>query len=213
MRQQTGAGLKVFCRIFGVDPDLNRATPRLNPDFFERRHFAGGLLHHPLHQVHPGDFFGDAVFDLQAGVHFEKVMSFAGVVVDKLNRAGRLIRHRLPQPHCRFEQLFANLGGQSGRGSFFDDLLIAALHRAIALTESEDRSFPVAEDLHFDVPRFGDEFLKIKTAAAKTGLTLTRNDFERFAQLFGRSAQTHADAAATSGALQHGGIADLLGGH
>ena len=44
----------------------------------ERRQLAGRLAHHPLDQIDAGDFFGDAVLHLQAGVDFEEV-ELAGV--------------------------------------------------------------------------------------------------------------------------------------
>ena len=57
-------------------------------DVAQRRHLAGGLPDHPLDQIDAGDFFGDAVLDLQARVDFEEV-EVAGVgVVDELDRAG-----------------------------------------------------------------------------------------------------------------------------
>ena len=39
------------------------------------------------------------------------------------------------------------------RGAFLDDLLVAALHGAVALAEVDDVAVLVADDLEFDVVR------------------------------------------------------------
>ncbi len=83
----------------------------MNIDRVQRRHFAGGLFHHPLHQIDASHFLGDAVLDLQAGIHFEEVKLSGGIVVDELHRAGRLIVNRLPQPHGGLQEIFANAAG------------------------------------------------------------------------------------------------------
>jgi hypothetical protein len=53
------------------------------------------------------------------------------------------------------------------RRRFLDDFLIAPLHRAIALAQCDDVAAPVAEDLHFDVPRVFDELLDEYSALAE----------------------------------------------
>ncbi len=53
----------------------------------------------------------------------------------------------------------------------FDQLLMAALQRAFALPQMRDRA-SVADDLHFDVARVGQQFLGIESGVAECGLRL-----------------------------------------
>jgi hypothetical protein len=51
----------------------------------------------------------------------------------------------------RFAHFFAQFGVRMGDGTFFDDLLVAALHGAIAFAEVDVVAVGVAEDLELDV--------------------------------------------------------------
>ncbi len=53
-------------------------------------------------------------------------------------------------------------------GRLLQDLLVAALQRAVALAERHDPAPPVAEDLHLDVARVGDEALEEDARVAET---------------------------------------------
>ena len=56
------------------------------------------------------------------------------------------------------------------RRRFFDDLLIATLHRAIALTQRNHVAATIAEDLHFDVAGALDELLEEDAALTEIAL-------------------------------------------
>ena len=103
MGQTAGAGLKILCGILCIDAHLDR-TPRWpDIDGSERGHFACRLFHHPLHQVDAGHLLGDAVLHLQARVHFEEIEFAPGIVIDELDRAGRLVVNCLSQPDRRLQ--------------------------------------------------------------------------------------------------------------
>src|SRR5271165_6993528 len=104
------------------------------------------------HEVDLGDAFGHRMLDLDARVHLQKIE--ASVVVEKkfdssradiADRARRLHRGR-PDPGPQF-------GRDGGRRRFLDQLLMAALDRAVALAEMNDRAVLVAEDLDLDMAR------------------------------------------------------------
>lgn len=103
MGQTAGAGLKILCGILCIDAHLDR-TPRW-PDIggSERGHFACRLFHHPLHKVDARYLFCDAVLYLQARVHFEEIEFTHGIVIDELDRAGRLVVNCFSQPDCRLQ--------------------------------------------------------------------------------------------------------------
>src|SRR5690606_8509454 len=94
----------------------------------------------------------------------------------------------------------------------FDDLLIAPLHRAIALAEGNDGARAIAEDLHFDVSRALDVLLDEKPSFAEAALRKPLDGGEARAQLLHAPAKLHADAAAACRALQHDGKTDRVGG-
>jgi len=89
-----------------------------------------------LDQVEAGDLLGDGMFHLQACVHLKKVKIVVGVY-QELDRTGVGIAAGAGQTHCGIAHAFAQLRRHDGRGSFFDHLLVAALHRAFALAERD----------------------------------------------------------------------------
>ena len=125
---------------------------------------------HPLDQVDSGDFLGDAVLHLQAGVHFQEIEFVALVVVNEFHGPGISIADRFAEPYGGGQQTSARFGRQAGSGCLFDHLLIAPLRGAIALAERHHATVAIAEDLHFDVAGVGDELLQVQTAGAKAGL-------------------------------------------
>src|SRR6516165_4141099 len=59
-------------RIFGVHAQFQRMPARLDGGRIEAHILPGGDAELLLHQVDPGDQFGDRVLDLQPGVHLEE---------------------------------------------------------------------------------------------------------------------------------------------
>ena len=61
----------------------------------------------------------------------------------------------------------ARAGRQAGRRRFLDDFLMSPLQRAVALAQRQHAAPAVAEDLHFDMPRGGDELFEVHAAVAE----------------------------------------------
>ena len=85
----------------------------------------------PFDQIDPGDFLGDGVLDLKAGVHLHEkdavgVQAFAGVG-DEFDRACALVIDRLGGAHGGGADGFAGGGVHAWSGGFLDHLLVAAL--------------------------------------------------------------------------------------
>ena len=68
--------------------------------------------------------------------------------------------------------LCALRGIERRRGRFFQDLLVAALQRAVALAQMDGVALAVAEHLEFDVARLGEILLQIDAVVAEGGLGL-----------------------------------------
>ena len=97
------------------------------------------------------------------------------------------------------------LFGQLGRRRLLDDLLIAALDRAVALEQVHGAAVAEAEHLDLDVARLGDEALEVDGAVAERALGHLLGRLDHAAQLLGLVDPLHADAAAAAAALTRSG--------
>jgi hypothetical protein len=89
-----------------------------------RRVFTGGDHDHFFDKIKAGDHFGDRMFDLKAGIHFQKI-EIAITINDKFDRTGTVIANRRGKPnrfgaHCLTGGII-----QKRRRCFFDDFLVA----------------------------------------------------------------------------------------
>ncbi|MNQ47166.1 hypothetical protein D3C85_610020 [compost metagenome] len=212
--EQAGAGLEVAARVLGVQARLDGVATGLEAlgQFGQRRQIAGGQFDHPAHQVDAPHLLGDAVLDLQAGVHFEEVEALGLAVVDELHGAGAAVVHRPGQLDRRRAEFLGHAGRQVGRRSLLQHLLVAPLHRAVAHAEGQHVALAVAEHLHFQVAGALDVLLDEHARIAEVVLPQALDRLEGLGQFRRRAAYAHADAAAAGGALQHHRVADLLAG-
>ncbi len=88
---------------------------------------------------------------------------------------------------------------------------MAALDRAFALAEIDDRAVPVGQHLDLDMPRLLDEPLDEDAVVAEAGLRLAARQDKAFARLRFVMRDAHALAAAAGRGLDHDRIADLGG--
>ena len=122
----------------------------------------------------------------------------------ELAGAGVVVAGRLDQPHGRLADVVADLWRQVRRGRFLDQLLMAALQRAIALPQMDDVAVPVAEDLHFDVARLLDVLFEVDAAVLEGLLGFLLGGVEAGLQADVVAGHAHAAAAAAGRRLdQH----------
>ncbi len=117
-----------------------------------------------LHEIDAGDFFRDGVFDLQARVCFDEHDARRARVDafhQKLERAEAAIVRGTGDAQRRFDERRARCVVQRRAGCNLDELLMAPLQRALALPQVADVG-TVADDLHFDVARVGEQFFGIE---------------------------------------------------
>ncbi|SPF81546.1 hypothetical protein PRI8871_03370 [Pseudoprimorskyibacter insulae] len=164
-----------------------------------------------LNDVDTGDFFGDGVFHLNAGVHLDEIELAGFHIHQELDRAGAFVVHVLTDLFAKLANLGALFFGQVRRGGALDDLLVATLHRAVALEQVIDLAVAVAKDLHLDVARAEDHLFQISFAVAKGGLGLAATFQNLFLQLVRAVDRTHPATAAAPAGFQHQGIADFGG--
>ena len=166
-----GRRAKIVVGVFGVDPALDRMAADDDVLLAERQRLAGGDPDLLLDQVDAGDHLGDGVLDLDPGVDLDEVEVVVGVD-QELAGAGVDVAGGPGQPDGGFAQPGADLERQGRRGRFLDELLMAALERAIAVPAVDDVAVRIGEDLDLDVPRAIDELLEVDAGVLEGGLGL-----------------------------------------
>ncbi|MFT3855593.1 MAG: hypothetical protein QM733_23120 [Ilumatobacteraceae bacterium] len=130
---------------------------------------------------------------------------------EELDGAGVDVPGRLGQLDGAGEDALAQRPRQPGGRGDLDHLLVAQLHRAVAVVEVDDPTGGVAEHLHLDVPGPLDQLLDEQRPVAERCRRLAGAAGERLGQL--AVAVDAADAAATTAGrgLEHHRVADLAG--
>src|SRR3546814_12059924 len=83
------------------------------------------------------------------------------------------------------KQFFAYRVGQVGGGRFLDDLLVIALHRAVAFMEMQGVALAVAEHLDFQMAGGMDQFFQKHRVVAKGRTGLAEGSCQRAGQGLG----------------------------
>ncbi len=162
------------------------------------------------HQVDAGDHFGDGVFYLDAGIHFDEI-PLAGIhVVEKFDGAGVAIVGFARQLQRGVAQFFANARRQIRGGGDLHYFLMAALHGAVAFVQMQEMAVMVAEDLHFDVTRVGQIFFQEHAGVAERGAGFSLRFFEQGVELRSVVHDAHAAPAAAHRGFDDYRIADLF---
>eukprot|EP01137_Pigoraptor_chileana_P032809 Opistho-2@22806 len=139
-RQETGLG------VLGADARLDRMAVHAQLGLLERQRLARGHAQLPLDQILAGDRLSDRVLDLQPRIHLHEIEPTV-LLADELDRAGADIADRLGRRHRRVAHLGAALRRHARGGRFLQHLLVATLHRAVALEQVDAITLRVAEDL------------------------------------------------------------------
>ena len=161
-------------------------------------------------EVDVGDLLGDGVLDLDARVHLDEDVA-AVLAEEELDGAGVEVADRLGEAHGVGAHLRAGVGVEVGRRRDLDDLLVAALHRAVALVQVQHGAGAVGEHLHLDVPRVDHGLLEVERRVAERGVGLALGRLERLAQGRGVVDAAHAAPAAAGDGLDEHREADALG--
>ncbi|CAM5226496.1 hypothetical protein SNARM312S_02144 [Streptomyces narbonensis] len=198
--------------VLRADAGLDR--PAVEPDVVlrEGERLAGGHPQLPLHQVDAGDQLGHRVLDLETGVHLHEVVRRrVDARHDELDRA----RAHVAAGPCRLDRRRthggADLGGEEDARRLLDDLLVAALERALALAEVHHVPVGVGEDLDLDVPGPVDPPLHEQRVVAEGRARLTAGRRDLLLQDRQVPDEPHALAAAAGGRLEQDGSAQLAG--
>ena len=196
--------------VFGAKAHLDRVPLATHVVLRDRQRLAGGNLQLQRDQIEPGDHFGDRVLDLQPRVHLHE-MKLAIAIEQKLERACALVPDRAHGSHRGGAHALAQLGTDRRRRRLLDQLLVAALHRTVALAQVNRMAVAVGKDLDLDVPRFDDGPLEHHRGLAERVQRLRLRAAQRVFEVAGRGHQPHATTATTGHRLDHDRIADAIG--
>src|SRR6266550_6880573 len=195
-------------RILRRDAALDRcaATHDAGLREWERLARGDGELHSD--EVEARDHLGDRVLHLEPGVHLEEVEP-AAVIDEEFDRARVAVPGFPRDPDRRGAELLAEPVVDPRPRRLLDQLLVAPLHRAIALAEPHDVSVTIGEELHLDVARGDDGLLQIERGLSEGGGGFARRAPPRRIEILIAPHRPHALTAAAARRLQQHRVADL----
>ena len=209
-RQAARRGQEASARVLGVDAGLDGPAVERDVVLREAEPLALRDADHVAHQVAAGDELRHRVLDLKAGVHLQEIEALVRID-DEFDRAGGGVADGLGKLHRLASHRAARRLVEEGGGRLLHDLLVAPLHRALALAEVDAIPVRVGQHLDLDMARAGDEPLDEHPVVAEGGGGLGRRARKTFRDLVGAVRDAHALAAAAGRGLDHDGIADLVG--
>ena len=204
-----GGGRVVLVGGLRVDPALDRVATKLDVLLRDRELLARGDPDLLPHDVEAGDHLSDAVLHLDPGVHFEEEVVLADL--EPLHGPGGAIADRGRRVGGDLADSLAHLFVDLGSGRLLDQLLVAALDRAVALAEVDDAALRVGEDLDLYVPRVLQVSLEVDGRVAEEPLALAGGALEGLLELVLALGDAKALAAASAGRLAGDRVSDLLG--
>ncbi len=216
-RDAPGVGPEALRRVFGRDAALQRGAPQHDVLLVEPEVGEGlscGDAHLRLHEVDVGDFFGDGVLDLDAGVHLDEHVlagALAGGVHQELDGARVDVADRFGEGDSIPMQGRAQFVGDVRRRRDLDDLLVAALHGAVPLEQVHGVTGRIGEDLHLDVTGTNHGLLEEHACVAEGRAGLAHGLGDGRGQLRGLLDAAHAASAAAGDGLHEDREADVGG--
>ena len=205
-----GARCEVAGRVFGVDAALDGVAGHLDILLGEFELLAARDEDLAADEVDIGDFFSDAVLHLDARVHLHEVI-FTVLIDEELDCAGVLITDCLGEADGDLAHLFAELRGQERGRGFLDQLLVAALHGAVAFTEVDDFAVFVAQELELNVSGLLDILFDVDAAVTESLFGFGAGALKFFGEGGRIMDDAHPFAAATGDSLDDDRKADALG--
>ncbi len=208
---------EVVARVFRGHPALQRRAAHADVGL-GRDAAGGGITDAPargdldlrLDDVEASHLLGDGVFHLHPRVDLDEVVGAGLGVLQELHRAGVGVVHRAGEPQRSLADILPARLVQIGRRRALHHLLMAALHRAVALEQVDHVAVLVAEHLHLHVAGIAHQLLEVHLVVAERGLRLPAGHFDLAVQLALVLDDAHAPAAAAPARLQHHRIADLV---
>ena len=157
-----------------------------------------------LHQIDAADHLAHRMLHLDAGIHLEEVKLFGAFVVDELDSARADIADASGKSGASLAEIVTQGGGEGRRRRLLDQLLVAALQRAVALADVNQVAMGIAEHLDLEMPGVDDVALDIQRGVTERGAGFAGGRLEHALHVGRLRDDLHALAAAAgSGFQQH----------
>ena len=193
--------------MLGIDAALDRVPAKCDVLLPERQLLPRGHQDLRLHDVDAGDHLGHRMLDLYPRVHLDEIE--LALLVQELEGARAAVADLAAGLGAALADADALLHRDQRRGRLLDDLLVAALHRAIAVAQIDRIAVFVGEHLDLDVARGFEKLLHVHRRVAESGLRLLPGHRDRVDQRGLGMHHAHAASAAAAGGLDDDRIADL----
>src|SRR5690554_4525254 len=152
-------------RIFRVDAALHCMAPDLDIFLLVLQGQAAGNAQLLTNNVDTRDHFGDRVFYLNPGIHFdEKELT---VLIQEFKGAGADIANLFACIYTGFECALAGFRVDVGRGRFFYNFLVTALEGTVTVAQMNTVAVHVGQNLNFNVAWRFKELFQINRGVAK----------------------------------------------
>ena len=159
------------------------------------------------HQVDAGHLLGDRVLHLNARVHLDE-MKVPGVeIVQELDRARVEVVGFLRDGERVSGERVALLRAEDGGRRALHDLLVAPLHRTIALEEVDNPAVAIRQHLDLEMTGTADEALEVDVVLAEGGIRLAPCGKQGGLEFILGLDDPHAATAAAPACLEHAGEA------
>ena len=208
-RHRAGLRQEILRGIFGAQPCLDGMADEPDVGLLPREGLAVRHAQLPFDQIETGDRVGHRVLDLQPRVHLHEE-EVAVRIEQEFDRAGAHVIDGSCQRDSGRAEFLARSGVDGRRGGFLDQLLVAPLHRTVALAEMHDTAVLVGEHLHLNVARAGERAFEQEASVAERVFGLRARGFQRGGKLAFAAHEPHAAPAATGRGLDHHRIADRV---
>ena len=185
---------------------LDRVAAHLDVALRERQLLAGGDADLHLHDVDAGHHLGHRVLDLHPRVHLDE--EELAVLVQELEGAGAAVADLLAGGGAALADALDHAARDARRRRLLDDLLVAALHRAVALAEPDRVLVLVGQHLDLDVARVLEELLHVDGRVAERRAGFGARRLHRVDQRRLGVHDAHAAPAAAAGRLDDHRVAD-----
>ena len=161
-----------------------------------------------LDQVNAGNHFGDRMFNLNTGVHFNEVE----LTVFKQELKGACAA--IADVDTRFRAAFADVAtqfrGNARRRRFFDHFLVTTLHGAVAFRQIDSVALAVSQYLDLDVTRIFQVFFHIYHVVAECSFCFSFGHGDGLGQFSIAAHNAHTATAAAAGRLDDNRIANAF---
>ena len=206
---RAGGGHEVRGRVFAIDAELDGMAAG-DGIAVDTQLLAAGDAELLAHQVDAGGFFGDGVFDLQAGIDLQE--GNQAVRADEVFHRARAVVTGLAADGLRggVDALALSVCKERCR-RLLHELLKAALQRAIAGAHDDDVAVLIRQHLGLHVAGLIQVALHEALAATECGCGLARGGFVELRDLLAGVGHLHAAAAAAECGLNGNRQAVLVG--